>query len=351
MPNSPSPAAPGVSGLPSLKQQLVSFAAALLVLIPLAVLYREFLGDRNPPSTVTVRWINYQGWTNAISMVNEQAEVVIVPSIGRIMQFRFVGEPGPFWENAALNGKIADPLSVDWANFGGDKTWPAPQSEWGQWTPRAWPPPAGFDSEPLEAEVRGDRVVLKSPTDAHYGIRWEREIRLDPLQARMTVVTRYYKASETSLTNAVGIWTITQLKDPVTVVVPRTKPGLFPAGYDLQSEITPPGLVVEPDWIRWVRDPKRSHKIGTDAGTLLWLGERLALRIDSPRLPEGIYPDRGSSAEVYTNPDPLPYVELELLAPIRALSPGQDMAQTNTYTLFLRQEKGWAEEARRILGR
>ncbi len=351
MSTSPSPVSGGTSGLPSLRQQLVSFTVAVLVLIPLAVLYREFLGDRNPPSSVSIRRINYEGWTNALSMVNEQAEVVVVPSIGRIMQFRFLGESGPFWENPALRGKSPDPLAAEWVNFGGDKVWPAPQSEWAQWTPRAWPPPPGFDSESVEVEVVGDRVLLKSAVDAHYGIRWEREIRLDPLQARMIVVTRYHKVSETSLTNLVAIWSITQLREAVAVLVPRLKPGHFGNGYELQSELPPPDLQVDDDWIRLTRNPKASHKIGNDAGTLIWLGERVALRVDSPRRPEGLYPDRGCSAEVYTNPDPLAYVELELLSPLEPLRPGQTMAQTNTYTLFLRQEKDSVAEARRILSR
>lgn len=333
---------------PSLKQQLVSFGVAILVLIPLAILYREFLGDRAPVSTVTIRSIAYQGWTNALSMANEQAEVVIVPSIGRVMQFRFLGETGPFWENPSLHGKAPDPLSSEWLNFGGDKTWPAPQAEWSQWTPRSWPPPPAFDAEAVQAEVKEDRVILRSDVDPAYGIRWERELRLDPLQARLTIVTRYHKAVETPLTNAVGVWVITQLQDPVAVFIPRPKPSLFAEGYDRQSETAPPSLSLDDSWIRLARDPKAPFKIGTDASTLVWVGERVALRIDSPRQ-AGTHPDRGSSAEVYTNADPLRYVELEMLGPLQVLAPGATLSQTNTYSLFLRQEKGAVEEAQRVL--
>ena len=47
---------------------------------------------------------------------------------------------GPFWENPALFGKAPDPGSKEWLNFGGDKSWPAPQIDWPNTTPRAWPP-------------------------------------------------------------------------------------------------------------------------------------------------------------------------------------------------------------------
>ena len=45
------------------------------------------------------------------------------------------------------------------------------------------------------------------------------------------------------------------------------------------------------------------------------------------------YPDEGSSAEVYTNSDPLKYVELEMLGPLQTLKVGDSVSQTNTYTL------------------
>ena len=47
-------------------------------------------------------------------------------------------------------------------NFGGDKTWPAPQSDWPKLTPRPWPPPVAFDSLPVQATVDGFVVKLIS---------------------------------------------------------------------------------------------------------------------------------------------------------------------------------------------
>ena len=42
----------------------------------------------------------HRGWNDAIILRNAAVEVVVVPSVGRVMQFRFVGEnEGPFWEN------------------------------------------------------------------------------------------------------------------------------------------------------------------------------------------------------------------------------------------------------------
>ena len=75
------------------------------------------------------------------------------------------------------------------------------------------------------------------------------------------------------------------------------------------------------------------------------------LRIDSPRVPETDYPDSGSSAEVYTNPNPLQYVELEMLGPLHTMKVGDKIERRNTYTLFHRTESDPAAQVTAILGR
>ena len=338
--------------LPSLNRQITTFAFAILFLIPLGLLYREFFANQNQ-GKVVVRQGSYQGWTNAVFLSTETVEVVVVPAIGRVMQFRFKDEEGPFFENSDLFGKVANPLATDWANFGGDKTWPSPQADWPIWTPRAWPPPPTFDAFPMFAELAEGRVVLHSILDPIYNIEVERSIQLSPDSPEMTIVTRYSKegSGAPKLTNSVGVWIITQLKDPVAVYIPVPKPSLFVNGYNTQSDTLPTNLKRTGDMISLTRDPSAAHKIGSDASSLLWVGSRVALRIDSPRSSDGTYPDQGSSAEVYTNPDPLSYVELEILGPLRAMVPGDVLMQTNRYTLFRRTTEDPLTEARKILAK
>src|SRR4030095_14408516 len=70
----------------------------------------------------------YHGWPDSLVLSNGKVEAVIVPAVGRVMQFHFVGEEDVFWENTALQGKPADPAAQEWLNFGGDKTRPSPQA-------------------------------------------------------------------------------------------------------------------------------------------------------------------------------------------------------------------------------
>jgi len=290
---------------------------------------------------ISVKRAIYHQWPDSLILSNGQVEAVVVPAIGRVMQFRFVGEEdGPFWENAELFGKSPDPASQTWGNFGGDKTWPAPQSDWPKVTPRSWPPPQAFDSMPVKAEVKQiakeEVIELVSPIDPHFGIRTRRLIKLDAKRPLMTITTTYEKVEGPPMT--VAVWTITQLKDPLEVSVPLPKTPIFSEGYTKQSKELPANLNRNGQVLSMTRSTKLSTKIGTDADALIWVGEKHILRIDSPRVASSAYPDQGSSAEVYTNPDPLKYVELEMLGPLNQMKAGDRIERANTYTLMRKSQ-------------
>ena len=311
---------------------------------------------------VTVIPTNYHGWSDSFVLSNGKAEAIVVPRIGRVMQFGFAGEEGVFWENRSLDGQSLDPAAKDWSktdwiNFGGDKTWPAPESEWSKHTKRsAWRPPPAFDAMPVDARVEGKDVILTSPVDPFLGVRTERRVHLDEEQPVLTITTTYERI--TGEPARIGVWIITQLKSPTGIYVPLPAQSHFTNGFALLGERPPPSLARK-QWgnsaaghvLNLARNPKAAHKIGTDASTLLWLGQKTALRIDSPRLAGAEYPDQSSSAEVYTNPDPLPYVELEMLGPLHDMKAGDKITQTNIYTLFHRSEATTDQEARKILER
>jgi hypothetical protein len=293
--------------------------------------------------------ITYHGWTNAHRLSNGAAEVIIVPDIGRVVQFGLTGEEGVFWENRKLDGRLPDWNSSEWANFGGDKTWPAPDTDWSKYTQRAgWRPPPAFDAMPVTAQIEADGdVTLTSPIDPFYHVRVQRRVHLDAVRPVMTIYTTYERVSGARL--QVGVWVITQLAEPAGLFapVPRNTKG---AGYTLLSNEHPPDVRVKKGLLSLTRNPKAAHKIGCEAGSLVWVGPRCALRIDSQRVPGAQYPDQGSSAAIYTNPDPLPYVELEILGPLQMLKAGDRLQQVSTYTLSRRTEAKPESEARRMLG-
>ena len=296
---------------------------------------------------ISIFQTKYHGWSESWIINNGKAEIVVVPSIGRVMQFRLVDQEGVFWENRNLDGQKTAPLSSEWSNFGGDKAWPAPQSDWLAITSRAWPPPQGFDAVPCSA-VAGERsLTLTSPIDTHYGIRTIRRIQLDPIEPVMMISTTFEKVSGKPIKTS--IWVVTQLKDPVLAAMAIPPNSRFNGGYSIQSKDVSPRLKVDKDVLFLKRDTKNPYKIGGDGSSLLWIGKECGLLIESSRVANLPYPDNECSIEIYTNPDPSPYIELETLGPIQELKPGEKITRNNKYTLFRRTSEDPITESRNIL--
>ena len=291
----------------------------------------------------------YHGWSNVVQISNGIVSTTIVPETGRIMQFNFLGTNGVFWENRSLDGQSPDPDSSTWRNFGGDKSWPAPQADWSAITGRGWPPPGGFDSMANSVSQLGAEVVLQSPVDPSYGIQVTRRIRLFPGEPSMRVTTTYEQISDS--TNHVGIWIITQLKDPERLFLPVAENSIFPDGYHVMSAQTPSDLVISNGLISFSRNLQTQYKIGSDCETMLWIGSNGSLEISAPRLPGVTYPDSNSSVEIYTGTGTDGYVELEQLGPLTQLLPGESISFGVNYTLHHRVLADPQLEAERILGK
>ena len=319
------------------------------------VSFFPFLVPPDAAARVTITRTNYHGWPDAHVMSNGKVVAVVVPSIGRVMQFGFVGEEGVFWENRTLDGRIADGhlmvwAAKDWVNFGGDKTWPSPEADWSSFTSRkGWRPPPAFDGWSADVHISGGTLTLVTPIDPFYGTIAERRIELHSNKPEMTITTTYTrKQGEPAW---IGIWVITQLKEPVGLFAPVPKKSIFPEHFTLLGQNPPPSLKITNGLIALVRNPGAAHKIGLDADSMLWVGEKHVLRIDSPRVRKGPYPDKGSSTEIYTSPDPLPYIEMETLGPLHLMKPGDKIERANTYTLSRRTKPTPEAEARAKLRR
>jgi hypothetical protein len=318
-------------------------------------------GDNPPPppkhrfsSGVTVTPAPFYGW-KAIILRNRAAEVVVVPAIGRVMQFNLLDDkgntiPGPFWNNPEIGGQLHADFE-GWTNYGGDKAWPAPQSEWPKVAGRAWPPPQGFDAVSFTASIDGSRVELLSPVDPSYGIRVHRVISLDPRNPVMNIETTYQKVEGAPV--HVGIWTITQLASPDRACILLPPRSALAQGYTNLLRSQPKDLEIDGRLLSLARDPGHNTMIGSEGNALLWLGGDSDLLIEN-KTPLAVtagaeWPEQGSHSKIYTNAGAqLKYVEFELLDRLRDLSRGETASTVSAYTLIPRTQSDPVAEARKV---
>jgi hypothetical protein len=322
-------------------------APPLFTLLAFSLLSPFTAGFAAEPAIRVATGQEHRGWHNAIILRNGLVEAVIVPSVGRVMQFRFAGESdGPFWENEQLAGRPmpTEPWKAAHGSFGGDKTWPAPQSLWN------WPPPDVFDTVSLTARVNDDRsVTLTSPVSPRFGLRTVRHINLDPAAAILRIATTYEKVAGEPL--AVSVWIISQLRDPVAVYLPAPASSKFSSGLAPQWSAPPGASERRGDLLRLVRLPAKSYKVGNDSPAIVWVGAKHLLKISAERIVGAPYPDEGCIAEFYGNADPIPYVELETVSPLKTLRVGDTHSATNTYVLARRSSADPEADARDLLSR
>lgn len=279
-----------------------------------------------------VEVIAYRGWQQSYRLTNGTVEVIVVPSIARIVHYSFVGEQNTIWLNPATEGKPVQPGV--WLNHGGDKAWIWRQEDWEKYTARAWPPPPATDQVPHQVEVLPDNALrLTSPVVAGYGLRIVREVRLEPKGTRVRITTRLEKLRD-GAPYPVAPWVVAQLPVPEALLVKLHPKNRLAEGYKL--------FIANP-WggFRWVgqdvlvpqRVPDVSLKLGADADTLAWYKSPY-LVVHRLRLDDLSAYEPGDAAQIYSNPDTLPYIELEFTAPLRKLPRGESHVMEVEWELY-----------------
>jgi hypothetical protein len=305
--------------------------------------------------------VDFHGWP-AMALRNGHTEIVVVPAIGRVMSLGLAGDVAasdPIWRH----GQLGPSLKGDengWINYGGDKAWPAPQSDWQQMVGKGWPPPATFDATAHTATIDKSAIETVSPIDPAYGLRVRRTVTL--FNELALIDTAFEKVEGPPV--RVAVWTITQLQSPDRMFArlsERERPA-FAGGYRSLLPARPKDLVVDGHLLGLARDTNEKTMIAIDADALVWVGSGRDLVIENVGTYVASGPNwqptdenaprpGGARAQIYTSPDGAePYVELELLGPLVDLTPGQRAMISVRYKLVRREEMDPVTEARRLLG-
>ncbi|WP_221933688.1 DUF4380 domain-containing protein [Aeromicrobium piscarium] len=232
------------------------------------------------------------------------------------------------------------PMSA-WSNYGGDKTWPAPQG-WsgpGEW---AGPPDPVLDSGPYawstDIGVDGAAVLtMTSADDARSGLRLQREIVLRPGESAYELTLRGTNVSDGPV--SWSLWNVTQRAADapgsggvwVGVAPDDARTVELAIGTGAPSaEVAAPGIV-------YLAHQDVVGKLGFPTATG-WLAHAAGGSTTTQVVPVdegGEYPDGGSRVEVWMEHpleqpiahlgDLLPparIVEVEVLSPRRTIEPG-----------------------------
>lgn len=194
----------------------------------------------------------------AIVLTNECLRAEIVPGwAGRLMFLGRPGGPNALWTQPEAAGFTADQNGGEiWKNFGGEKTWVGSQGAgWrafaGKESGLVWPPPAWFDSMPMEVVASTPSgVVLR--TGLHKGgdwaVRLERSFALlgDRLRIRQRLICESDGASgpDALPDDFRRLWSVAQVPLP-----PRVLIHLVEEGRHSSKGIPAPAPTGHPGWV------------------------------------------------------------------------------------------------------
>ncbi len=277
---------------------------------------------------VTVEKIDYKGWAGSFRLTNGTVDLVVVPQVGRVMRYGYVGAPNVLWENETLLGKTFPADSKTYRNYGGDKTWVAPQSLWN------WPPDPNLDGKAWTVEPIANGVRMTSPLGNLQKVQFRRDITLSSVG---TEVSLRNSMENRGSRMELAIWQVTQLDNPDMVSLPIEITSAQPKGWygygneSLNAKFqTHSGgsLVIK-------RDPAMGRKFGARSlkGNLSAVFGATKFISESPAYARVPYPDKNSAQQVYASPDPYKYVELEHAGPLTRMDRGEMVLQSVKWRL------------------
>jgi hypothetical protein len=262
---------------------------------------------------------------------NGTAEVVVTAGVGpRVLRYAFVGGENIFGEHPEASVKTE---WGTWKPWGGHRLWAAPEA-----SPRSYAP----DDSPLEVSEVGERAArFAQPTDARTGLRKEMLVELAAAGSGVRVLHRITNRNVWAV--ELAPWALTIMRAGGEVIIPQEPFGphpdfLLPARTLVlwhYTDLTDPRLTLGARLIRVRPDegndaPQKLGLLNKQGWAAYHAGGELFVKTYGYE--EGAaYPDYGCNTEVFTAGG---FVEVESLAPLRRLEPGESAEHEERWMLF-----------------
>lgn len=291
-----------------MRRGVASFIAVVLLLLSAGACARR------APET-----FDYGSLGKAVRLANGSVDVVIVPSVGRVMRYGFIDGPNLLFEDPAHRGKAPNGKFISW---GGDKAWLWPQSDWPAMIRRSFPPPLAVDGKPWTLQILSPLSVrLSSEVIEPWGVRIVRDFSLDARGTRLSCTSRLLKIDDRPMPPTAA-WTVTQVPAAEHVWVRGVGDGSKAVPY--RPMMTQPWAAIEQRgrWLHLRRDPHSLSKTGifgdrivVDIGQTRFIqtvtaASQTGTRLDTDQAQVFSFPDPGGD-----HPNQAPYTELEFTSP------------------------------------
>ena len=271
-----------------------------------------------PPSPETVR------------LTNGVVEVHVPSAFGpRVSYYGFAGGPNVFGDAPDVRRETPHGM---WRAYGGHRLWVAPER---------FPETYTIDARPPEIESSERRVVVRRARDAHTGLVASMDVALEP--AGTGVVVTHVIENQSGRPQRLAPWGLTVVRPGGVALIPnlerRSQREALTAARTVAlwsyTDLSDPRFSFGPAFVRLRCDPAFAapNKIGVanERGWFAYLVARTAFVVRSTYDPAAEYPDRGCSAEVYTEGG---FCEVETLAPLTTVAPGESARHAERWSLI-----------------
>ncbi len=254
-----------------------------------------------------------------VQLTNGIVELGLPADYGpRVTHFGFLNGPNVFGDGETARRDTPD---GSWRPYGGHRLWAAPER---------FPQTYTIDDRPPEVESLGERhAVLRRARDPRTGLTKTLEVELQPTAS--DVIVRHAIANDSPSEQELACWGITVVRPGGVALIPNLVPSsareaLAPAralALWRYTNLGDPRFSFGPAFTRLRCDPAQPAPtklgIACERGWFAYLVDGVAFVVRAAYDPAAVYPDLGSSVEVYTEG---PFCEVETLGPLVMLRPG-----------------------------